>query len=65
MFDLKIGCNYEVICTYFGKDLYRNWSKYEGKIIYIDNEIVVFNNGKFNICQMIKDYKKLWRAKQK
>lgn len=63
MTDLKMGQKYEVTCNYYGKDEHNVWKKYKGKVIYLDYEIVVFNTGLFNICQMIKDYKKLWRAR--
>lgn len=64
MTDLLMGCKYKVNLNYIGKDKYRIWDNYEGKIIFIDEKIVVFDTGLYKTCQMIKDYTKLWRAKK-
>ncbi len=64
MTDLLMGCKYRINLNYTGKDKYRIRDNYEGRIIFIDEKIVVFDTGLYKICQMIKDYKKLWRAKK-
>lgn len=64
MTDLLMGSRYRINLNYIGKDKYRIWDNYEGEIIYMDEKIVVFDTGLYKTCQMIKDYKKLWRAKK-
>lgn len=63
MIDLLIGKTYRVRTTKGVKAGYPAFMlDFKGEIIYLDDEIVVFDNGKFKISQMVKDYKKLWRA---
>ncbi len=34
------------------------------KLIYLDEKIAVFDNGKYRDCQMIKNYKHDWEVKR-
>lgn len=63
MIDLLIGKTYRVRTTHGPRSGYPDFMlDYKGQIVYLDDEIVVFDNGKFRVSQMVKDYKKLWRV---
>lgn len=36
--------------------------KQNTKLVYLDDKIAVFDNGKYKSCQMIKNYKAFWEA---
>ena len=36
--------------------------KQDTKLVYLDDKIAVFDNGKYKDCQMIKNYKLFWEA---
>lgn len=38
--------------------------KHNAKLIYLDEKIAVFDNGKYRDCQMIKNYKHDWEVKR-
>ena len=38
--------------------------KHNAKLIYLDEKIAVFDNGKYRDCQMIKNYKQDWEVKR-
>lgn len=38
--------------------------KQNAKLIYLDEKIAVFDNGKYRDCQMIKNYKQDWEVKR-
>lgn len=36
--------------------------KQDAKLVYLDEKIAVFDNGKYKSCQMLKNYKVFWEA---
>lgn len=58
--DLELGENYKL--QVIQGDDRKPDKKQDTKLIYLDEKIAVFDNGKYKSCQMIKNYKVFWEA---
>lgn len=58
--DLELGESYKLQVTQ-GDNRKPN-KKQNTKLVYLDEKIAVFDNGKYKSCQMIKNYKVFWEA---
>lgn len=58
--DLELGENYKLQVSQ-GDNRKPN-KKQNTKLVYLDEKIAVFDNGKYKSCQMIKNYKVFWEA---
>lgn len=60
--NLELGESYKLQVTH-GDNRKPN-KKHNAKLIYLDEKIAVFDNGKYRDCQMIKNYKQDWEVKR-
>ena len=58
--DLELGENYKL--QVIQGDNRKSNKKQDAKLVYLDEKIAVFDNGKCKSCQMIKNYKVFWEA---
>lgn len=58
--NLELGESYKLQVTH--GDNRKPDKKQDTKLIYLDEKIAVFDNGKYKNCQMIKNYKVFWEA---
>ena len=58
--DLELGENYKL--QVIQGDNRKSNKKQDAKLVYLDEKIAVFDNGKYKSCQMIKNYKVFWEA---
>lgn len=60
--NLELGESYKLQVTH--GDRRKPNKKHNAKLIYLDEKIAVFDNGKYRDCQMVKNYKYDWEAKR-
>ena len=60
--DLELGSRYKLQVR--PGDKRKPKGKQNAKLIYLDEKIAVFDNGKYRDCQMIKNYKYDWEVKR-
>lgn len=60
--NLELGESYKLQVTH--GDNRKPDKKHNAKLIYLDEKIAVFDNGKYRDCQMIKNYKQDWEVKR-
>jgi len=60
--DLELGESYKLQVTQ--GDNRKPDKKQDTKLVYLDEKIAVFDNGKYKDCQMIKNYKQDWEVKR-
>lgn len=58
--DLELGESYKLQVR--PGDNRKSNKKQDTKLVYLDEKIAVFDNGKYKSCQMIKNYKVFWEA---
>lgn len=58
--DLELGESYKLQVSQ--GDNRKPDKKQDAKLVYLDEKIAVFDNGKYKNCQMIKNYKVFWEA---
>lgn len=60
--DLELGTRYKLQVR--PEDRRKPNKKHNARLIYLDEKIAVFDNGKYRDCQMVKNYKYDWEVKR-
>lgn len=58
--DLELGESYKLQVSQ--GDNRKSNKKQDAKLVYLDEKIAVFDNGRYRDCQMIKNYKVFWET---